>query len=174
MSITNQNEQTIDDWAKETENHMNQNNQNHEQPADKYIFTKQKTQLPHKMPNANEFENKQVSELSNNELLNVILLRSESDSNIYILNDVGKFLIQCHQEKMFKKRQNDPNNNNNPKPNFDNKQFQGPKNFNKPKRNFNNNPNNNNPNNNNNNSGRFNNTKHRPVDPNRVNPKHDD
>jgi hypothetical protein len=171
MSITNQNEQTIDDWAKETENHMNQHNQPQSQPTtDKYTFPKQKTQLPHKMPNANEFENKQVSELSNNELLNVIIARSETDSNIYLLNDVGKFLMQCHQDKMFKKRQNDPNNNNiNPKPNFDNKQFQGPKNFNKPKRNFNNNNNNNN-----NNMNRFNNTKHRPVDPNKVNPKHDD
>jgi hypothetical protein len=148
MSLINSNDQSIDDWAKETENHLF--SQTVPQPIpEKYIFAKHKTQPPHKIPNANELENKQVSELTSNELLNILILRGDTDPNIYMLNDMGKFLMQCHQDKMYKKRNNDLPKINNAPPQFNNN-FN--KNFNKPKRN------------------NYNNKKGRPIDPNKVQP----
>ena len=159
----NNNNNVVNDWAKETENYLlSQNNQpkmpqqpvNSRQQTNLYGTTKQNFEAKKEEISIENME-KKASELSNIDLVNMIIFNSKNDSNLYVLNDMAKILFHAHQDKMSKlkgdnKQYSDNRQYSDNKPPRENRSRREhnvswenkPKNFNRPKQNnYDNNPN---------------------------------
>jgi len=152
----NNNNNVVNDWAKETENYLlSQNNQpkmpqqpvNSRQQTNLYGTTKQNFEAKKEEISIENME-KKASELSNIDLVNMIIFNSKNDSNLYVLNDMAKILFHAHQDKMSKlkgdnKQYSDNRQYSDNKPPRENRSRREhnvswenkPKNFNRPKQN---------------------------------------